>query len=114
MACNDTSILLLPLQKTISKTNESMVMWRIAGVALLAGLALFLVSLLIKLVLVALAVGLTLRIAGGFIASRFFGAQLGRGQNRWQQPQVIAIDRPVPSFRATPVSATYDRVIAIS
>jgi|GEM_PF-1479777 hypothetical protein len=91
-----------------------MAIWRIAGVALVAGLALFLVSLLIKLLLVALAVGLVVRIAGRYIASRFFGAQLGRGQGQWQQPQVIAIDSPTPAFRATPISATYDRVIPIS
>ncbi|QKZ15259.1 hypothetical protein [Spirosoma sp. KUDC1026] len=88
-----------------------MVIWRIAGIALVAGLALFLVSLLIKLVLVVLAVGLTLRIVGGYIASRFFGAQLGRG--RWQQPQIISIDNPTPAYQAIPVTASYDRIIPI-
>lgn len=91
-----------------------MVIWRIAGVALVAGLALFLVSLLIKLLIVALAVGLIVRVAGGYIASRFFGAQLGRGRGRWQQPQIISIDNPTPTYQAIPVTASYDRIIPIS
>jgi hypothetical protein len=96
----------------IYKQMNRMVIWRIAGVALVAGLALFLVSLFIKLLIVALAVGLIVRVAGGYIASRFFGAQLGRG--RWQQPQIISIDNPTPTYQAIPVTASYDRIIPIS
>ncbi|GAB3746395.1 hypothetical protein [Spirosoma pomorum] len=90
-----------------------MAIWRITGLVLLAGLALFLVSLLIKLLLVALAVGLIVRIAGGFIADRFFGSRF-QSQGRWQQPQIISIDNPTPTYQAIPVKAVYGRVIPIS
>jgi hypothetical protein len=83
--------------------------WRIAGLALAAGLALFLVTLLLKLVLVAAVAFMLIRIIGWQLARRFSG-NLGRG--RWQPNHAIAIDNP--TYR-TPMSMKgYTRVVPIS
>ncbi|GAB3718157.1 hypothetical protein [Spirosoma lituiforme] len=68
------------------------IIWRIAGVALVAGLVLFLVSLIVKVLLVALGVALVIRVAGarllgGRVAGRF-------GRNEWQSASIISIDDP--------------------
>lgn len=65
--------------------------WRIAGVALVAGLTLFLVSVLLKLLLVAAAAFLLVRVVGGRLIGRNFN-RLGRGG--WQSADIISIDNP--------------------
>lgn len=83
-------------------------MWRIGGLVLVAGLALFLITVLLKLLLVAVTVGLLVRVVGVRLASRLFG-QVGRGG--WQASPVIAIDNP--SHGMPRQHMTYDRVIQI-
>jgi hypothetical protein len=90
------------------KQANEMNMWRIGGLVLVAGLALFLLTVLIKLLIVAVTVGLLVRVVGFRLASRLFG-QIGRGG--WQQSQVIAIDSPV--YRTPVRQMAYDRVISI-
>ncbi|GAB3900344.1 hypothetical protein [Spirosoma agri] len=83
--------------------------WRIAGVALVAGLALFLVTILIKLLLVAAATFVLVRVVGRQLARRAFGP-LERGN--WQSAEIIAIDQP--TFQAPMHRPRFDRVISIS
>lgn len=83
-------------------------MWRIGGLALVAGLALFLITVLLKLLLVAVAVVLLVRVVGARLASRLFGP-VGRGG--LQASPVIAIDNP--SYRPPVQRMAYDRVIQI-
>lgn len=83
-------------------------MWRIGGLVLVAGLALFLLTVLLKLLLVAVAVGLLVRVVGARLASRLFG-QVGRGG--WQMNQPISIDSP--AYRMPMQHRAYDRVIQI-
>ena len=83
--------------------------WRVAGIALMAGLALFLVTLLLKLVLIVLATGLVIRVVGGRLAGRFggMGGRFGRVST-----DIISIDNP--TFRSPMNRAGFDRVIPIS
>lgn len=83
--------------------------WRVAGVALMAGLALFLISLLLKLLLIALGVGLLMRVVGGRLASRFFGPAARVG---WQQTEIISIDNPI--YRSAMNRAGSERIISIN
>lgn len=82
--------------------------WRIGGLVLVAGLALFLITVLLKLLLVAAAIGLLVRVVGVRLASRLFG-QVGRGG--WQASHIIAIDSP--SHRMPMQRMAYNRVIQI-
>jgi membrane protein implicated in regulation of membrane protease activity len=65
--------------------------WRIAGVALIAGLALFLLSVVVKLLLIAAVAALVFNVIGRQIARRYYGSS-----NR--QPQsvmgIVSIDNP--------------------
>jgi hypothetical protein len=83
-------------------------MYRIAGLALVAGLALFLLSILIKLLLVAFAAVLVVRVVGGFLMSRMVGSL---GRSGWQSTQVISIDNP--AYRVPMHRVSVDRVIPI-
>ena len=84
-----------------------MKIWRIAGIALVAGLALFLITVLLKLLFVALAAALLIRVVGGQLMRRFAGPMLlGRGPSN----HIISIDNP--TYRS-PMWANAGRVISI-
>lgn len=85
-----------------------MKIWRIAGIVLMAGLVLFLVTVLLKLLFVALAAALLIRVVGGRLMRRFAGPM---AQNRWQADHIISIDNP--TYRS-PMWANAERVIAIN
>jgi len=85
-----------------------MKIWRIAALALVAGLALFLITVLLKLLIIAVAVGLLVRVVGFRLASQVFG-RVERGN--WQMNQPIAIDSP--AYRTPVRQMGYDRVISI-
>ncbi|MFD2574214.1 hypothetical protein ACFSUS_26500 [Spirosoma soli] len=84
--------------------------WRITGVALLAGLALFLVTILLKLLLIAAVVAVILRVVGGRLAGRMFGP-MGRGRFAHSN-NIISIDNP--SYRYPMNRAGFERVIPIN
>lgn len=83
--------------------------WRIAGLALVAGLALFLLSVLLKLMLVAAAVFLLVRVVGSRLAGPAFG-KLRRGN--WPSADIISIDNP--AYRSPMNRARYERIVPIS
>lgn len=86
------------------------IIWRIAGVALVAGLVLFLVSLLVKVLLVALGVALVVRVVGARLMSgRAFG-RFERGG--WQSSPIISIDNP--AYRSPMSIGRAERVIPIN
>lgn len=78
--------------------------YRVAGIALMAGLALFLLSVLVKLLLIAGVTILLARIAGGYVMRRAYG-QLNRGG--WQSAGIVSIDNP--AYRSPRYRAGYDR-----
>lgn len=78
--------------------------WRVTGIVLTAGLALFLVSILLKLLVVALAAFLVVRVAAGRLMGRGYGP-LGRGN--WSANNIISIDNP--AYRSPMNRAGYDR-----
>ncbi|MBN8825599.1 MULTISPECIES: hypothetical protein [unclassified Spirosoma] len=84
------------------------IIWRIAGVALAVGLALFLLTLILKVLLVGAGLFLVARFVGPRLAGRAFGP-LERG--RWQSANVISIDDP--AYRSRAIYPTYSRVIPI-
>lgn len=86
-----------------------MKIWRVAGVALVAGLALFLVFTLLKLLLIASVAFLLVRVVGGRLAGRSFG---GLGRGNWPSTDIISIDNP--AYRSPMNRGGYDRVISIS
>ena len=75
----------------------------------MAALALFLVSILLKLLLVGLAVALVARVVGGRLAGRAFGSLGRRG---WQSTHIISIDNP--AYRSPMSRMTADRIIPIN
>ncbi|WP_338871916.1 hypothetical protein WBJ53_26640 [Spirosoma sp. SC4-14] len=83
--------------------------WRIAGFALLVGVALFLVTLLLKLLLVASVAFLLVRAVAGRLMGRRFGNLRHGG---WQSAEIISIDNP--AYRNPMPMKRYDRVIPIS
>jgi len=87
---------------------------RIAGVALMAGLALFLISILAKMLIIGAVAFLIVRGIGKQIARRFYGhGPLGPGQGRWQSAGIISIDNP--SYRVSAYqSSTFDRIVPIN
>lgn len=85
------------------------IIWRVAGVVLAVGLALFLVSLVLKFLLVGLGLFLLVRVVGPRLAARTFG-RVGRGD--WQSSDIISIDNP--AYRSGGHSRNADRIIAIS
>lgn len=84
------------------------IIWRVASVALLVGLALFLLTLILKVLLVG---------AGLFLLARVVGRRLfGRSFGPWQQGRVsashvIAIDNP--GYRYSAAQPSFERVISI-
>ncbi len=85
-----------------------MTIWRIAGVAFVAGLALFLLSLLVKLLLVAAATFLLVRVVGKRLMGHSFGS-LGRG--RWASTDIISIDNP--AYRSPMNRGGFEQIISI-
>lgn len=86
------------------------IIWRIAGLALAAGLVLFLVSLILKVLLVALGIGLLVRVAGARLAGgRAFG-RFNRGG--WQSSNIISIDNP--AYRVPMSQPGFARIIPIN
>lgn len=85
------------------------IIWRIAGVAVVAGLALFLLSLVLKFLLIGMTLFLLVRVVGPRLMGRAFG-QMERGG--WQRADIISIDNP--GYYAGRSSGRFDRVIAIS
>ena len=81
--------------------------WRIAGLALMVGLALFLLSVVVKLLLIAAVTALIINVVGKQIARRY-GSLNG---DQWQSTNIISIDNP--AYRSPMNRATYDRVISI-
>lgn len=90
------------------KQDNTMNMYRVAGIAFTAALALFLVSVLVKLLLVAGATALVVGVVGRRLMGRSFG-RLNRG--RWQSAEPISIDNP--AYRSPMNRASYDRIIPI-
>jgi hypothetical protein len=82
--------------------------WRIAGIAFVAGLTLFLLSIVIKLVLVAAVTLLLIRVVGARLASRYINSL---GRSSWEHTEIISIDNP--AYRAPMTRANYERVIPI-
>jgi len=85
------------------------IIWRVAGLALAAGLVLFLLTLIVKVLLVGAGLFLLARVARARFAGRDFG-QLGHGG--WQSSNIISIDDP--TYRSAMSRGNYDRVISIS
>jgi len=83
--------------------------WRVTGTVLMVGLALFLLSLLLKLLLIAGVTVLLVRIVGGQLAGRF-GDRTGRiGTN---STSIISIDNPI--YRPFARRAIIERVVPIN
>ncbi|GAB4055487.1 hypothetical protein [Spirosoma litoris] len=84
------------------------IIWRVAGVALAVGLVLFLLTLIVKVLLVGLGLFLVVRVAGARLAGRSFG-RFERGG--WQSSNIISIDNP--TYRSPISVQRYERVIPI-
>ena len=84
------------------------IIWRIAGVAVMVGLALFLLSLVLKFLLIGTGLFLLVRVVGPRLMGRSFG-RMERGG--WQGADMIAIDNP--AYQAGRPVGRFDRVIAI-
>lgn len=82
---------------------------KVAGVVLAAGLVLFLVSLILKVLLVGAGLFLLARVVGPRLMGRSYGP-LGRGN--WQSSNIISIDNP--SYRSPMNRGSFERVIAIN
>lgn len=85
--------------------------WRVAGIVLMAGLALFLLSLLLKFLLILGATALLVRVIGGQLAGRFFRRMERRG--RLSTDNVLSIDNPT-TYRSAMNRSGFERVISIS
>lgn len=83
--------------------------WRIAGMALVAGLALFLISILFKLLLIAGVTVVLIRVVGRQLAGRFFG-RMGRVVGT--SADIISIDNP--TYHSAAGWAGFDRIVPIS
>jgi hypothetical protein len=88
--------------------NNMNIIWRIAGIAVVAGLALFLLSLVVKFLLIGMGLFLLVRVVGPRLMGRAFG-RMERGG--WQGADIIAIDNP--AYHAGRSTGHFDRVIAI-
>lgn len=85
------------------------IIWRVAGVALAVGLALFLLTLILKVLLVGAGLFLLARVVGPrLLGYRAYGP-LGRGG--WQSADIISIDNP--TYRSGASRANYERIIPI-
>lgn len=85
------------------------IIWRIAGVAVGIGLALFLLSLVVKFLLVGTGLFLLVRVVGPRLMGRSPGWMEHRG---WQRADPLVIDNP--GYQSGRRSGHFDRVIAIS
>ncbi|GAB4017342.1 hypothetical protein [Spirosoma koreense] len=85
------------------------IIWRIAGVALVASLALFIISLLVKVLLIVSATALVIGAVGRKLMGRRFG-QLGQGN--WRSSEIISIDNP--TYYPMERQRAYGRIIPIS
>ncbi|GAB4017963.1 hypothetical protein GCM10028808_51000 [Spirosoma migulaei] len=85
------------------------IIWRVAGLVLAVGLALFLLTLILKVLLVGLGAFLLVRVVGARLAGRTFG-RFDRGG--WQSSDIISIDNP--GYRLPVSSRSYDRIIPIN
>lgn len=85
---------------------------RVVGVALAVGLALFLLTLVLKVLLVGGLLFFLVRVVGPRLMGRMYGpygpGSLGRGN--WQS-DIISIDNP--SYRSGVTRKNYERVISI-
>lgn len=84
------------------------IIWRVAGLVLAVGLALFLLTLILKVLLVGLGAFLLVRVVGARLAGRSFG-RFDRGG--WQSSDIISIDNP--TYRSPMSIRSYERVIPI-
>ncbi|MVM37216.1 hypothetical protein GO730_05565 [Spirosoma sp. HMF3257] len=84
------------------------IIWRVAGLALAVGLALFLLTLILKVLLVGFGAFLLVRVVGAKLAGRAFG-RVERGG--WQSSNIISIDNP--TYRSAIPVRSYERVIPI-
>lgn len=76
----------------------------------MAGLALFLISLLLKLLLISLATVLLVKVVAGRLAGRFYGPM---GRMGWPSTDnIISIDNP--TYRSAMNRAGFERVVSIS
>lgn len=86
------------------------IIWRIAGITLVAGLVLFLVSLIVKVLLVGLGVALVVRVAGARLMG---GRAFGRfAHNGWHASPIISIDSP--TYRSPMSIERADRIIPVN
>ena len=82
--------------------------WRVTGIVLMVGLSVFLLSRLLKLLLITGVAVLLVRVVGGQLARRF-NDRTGRvGMN---STSIISIDNP--TYRPFANRVTVDRVISI-
>ena len=84
------------------------IIWRVAGLVLAVGLALFLLTLILKVLLIGLGAFLLVRVVGARLAGRAFG-RFDRGG--WQSSDIISIDNP--TYRSPMSLQRYERVIPI-
>lgn len=82
---------------------------RILSVAVIAGLALFLLSLVVKFLLVAAGLFLLVRVVGPRLMNRAFGRM---EQGGWHQSDIISIDNP--GYRSSHTAGRFDRVISVN
>jgi hypothetical protein len=92
----------------ITKQDKDMRIWRVAGVVLAAGLVLFLLSLLVKMLLIGAAIFLLVRVVGARLMGRSFGPL---GQGNWSSATIISIDNP--TYRSPVNQAGFGRIIPI-
>ena len=84
------------------------IIWRVAGLVLAVGLALVLLTLILKVLLIGGGLFLLARVVG----PRLAGGAMGRfDRSAWQSSEIISIDNPSYRFGGNKVS--YDRVIPI-
>ena len=86
------------------------IIWRVAAVALAVGLALFLLTLVLKVLLVGAALFLVARVAGPRLIGRRGFGPLGRGD--WQSSDIISIDNP--AYRSGGSRGNVGRIIPIA
>lgn len=86
------------------------IIWRVAAVALAVGLALFLLTLVLKILLVGAGLFLLARVVGPRLMGRRGFGQLGRGD--WQSSDIISIDNP--AFRSSISRGNAGRIIPIA
>ncbi|GAB3988628.1 hypothetical protein GCM10028807_11700 [Spirosoma daeguense] len=84
------------------------IIWRVAGIALAVGLTLFLITLILKVLLIGAGLFLLARVVGPRLMGRSFGPLR---QGHWQSATIIAIDNP--SYHTSANQPRFERVIPI-